>query len=409
MSFLIVERAFRSVQVSESSLDFLPEWLEFDSSIGELHGVPRRENLGRSYFFQVEVAGNPSKADFFRVVVKESDQVENDVSDEANLVHSEEKDPHIRHHHNHHHHQQQQQSSIRCMKSKSRTMASVILNLSLDDPAFPVLKQLGVLKSFSSFYDIPLEALRLVSSSEIGDGTLFDNSALVAGPGDVKPNLRSKHDSANEEDSHAIVRWTVGCGSVQKRQMSVLQRVEKEATNGTLRQALGYGLVGWYVTNQKPKDRHRRFLKSGIFPTPTPTISAVPPTAVSSYPPPKVIFPVEETMEVEPLVTTVLPVTRATVATTAEEQPTSKATKSKNKSQKKKTTLGVHEGFSPSPSPFLEFTNAKSFGLFEVIVCNVMNLVIFMIIILVIIIVIINNNNNNNNIAQRFSTYVGNW
>ncbi len=55
----------------------------------------------------------------------------------------------------------------------------------------------------------------------------------------------------------AVLQWEVGCGNVQAHHMPILQRLEATSSDATMSGAVGHGIIGWHVTNNKPHAPHR--------------------------------------------------------------------------------------------------------------------------------------------------------
>ena len=152
---------------------------------------------------------------------------------------------------------------IRCSKGSPITMATVIIDG--DYNSMKVKEKINLMRKFSKHLDMPKEILRLMP---VGNRPIFDSSALVAGPGDVKTQLFPG----------VLLQWEVGCGNVNARQMQVLQEVETSSQDGKMSQAVGYGILGWHVTNNKPYKLQRIKRQVNIQPTATLLPTEGPPT-----------------------------------------------------------------------------------------------------------------------------------
>ncbi len=47
------------------------------------------------------------------------------------------------------------------------------------------------------------------------------------------------------------VSWDVGCGAVSDSSMVALMRLETTAATGNMTDAVGYGIIGWYVRSNR--------------------------------------------------------------------------------------------------------------------------------------------------------------
>ena len=55
----------------------------------------------------------------------------------------------------------------------------------------------------------------------------------------------------------AMMQWEVGCGNVNANHMPILQQLESTSSDSSMSQAVGHGIIGWHVTNNKPHAPHR--------------------------------------------------------------------------------------------------------------------------------------------------------
>ncbi len=53
------------------------------------------------------------------------------------------------------------------------------------------------------------------------------------------------------------MQWEVGCGNVNANHMPILQQLESTSSDSSMSQAVGHGIIGWHVTNNKPHSPHR--------------------------------------------------------------------------------------------------------------------------------------------------------
>ena len=235
-------------QVTEAGKTELPSWLTFDPNSATLAGVPSEEHVGLQYFIEV-VASKGSTSDV------DKDMFTIDVI--PNKVHADTKAIPLRDA------QSNSLKPIQCPVGSSVTMATVIVDVDLTSmlPGDKVALMRGV----ASHLGMPAEVLQL---SPKGNLPMFDSSALVAGPGNVK----------SPEKPGAQVQWAVGCGDVRAPHMPILQVLETTSSRGQMGDAIGVGVVGWYVTNHKPHTLTRMKRRVHIRATPTPAVHGGPPT-----------------------------------------------------------------------------------------------------------------------------------
>ncbi|ESO01869.1 hypothetical protein HELRODRAFT_188507 [Helobdella robusta] len=257
-----------SYELTESGLDFLPNWLEYDSVNKELLGVARQDDVGKQFFIEVK-SSTSNTVDIFKIEVEDNKKLQllNENNNVKNYDNNPDSNIDVRHHHQH---------IIYCKKNKHVTTALIILKVG-NKEFYDITPQskVNMLKRFSNSYNFPLPSLQLFDLKECDEMNHFNKTALVAGPGDSNPNFKlgSKHQHLEIPDNeHSIViKWLVGCGNVQKRHLVVLQQVEIEAQDGRLKDLLGLGVVGWYLA------------------TATPTLEIHPP--VVTKPTPTVVYP----------------------------------------------------------------------------------------------------------------------
>lgn len=135
-------------------------------------------------------------------------------------------------------------------------MATVILDADFD--AMSGSARSNVLRELARHLELDVESLRMQTAGVARQQ--LDNTALVAGPGNV---IRPRHGEG------VLVQWIVGCGSVQGRHMRILQNLELAARDGTLSNATRSGVTGWHVTNSKSPGNSRR---RRVVPHPTATL-----------------------------------------------------------------------------------------------------------------------------------------
>ena len=62
----------------------------------------------------------------------------------------------------------------------------------------------------------------------------------------------------------AVMQWEVGCGNVNANHMPILQQLEATSSDSTKSKAVGHGIIGWHVTNNKPHTHQRIKVKLQI-------------------------------------------------------------------------------------------------------------------------------------------------
>ena len=62
----------------------------------------------------------------------------------------------------------------------------------------------------------------------------------------------------------AVMQWEVGCGNVNANHMPILQQLEATSSDSTMSKAVGHGIIGWHVTNNKPHTHQRIKVKLQI-------------------------------------------------------------------------------------------------------------------------------------------------
>merc|ERR550532_988263 len=75
-----------------------------------------------------------------------------------------------------------------------------------------------------------------------------------------------------------MVQWEVGCGNVYASHMPILQQLESTSHDGSMGRAVGHGIIGWHVTNNKPHSPHRMKRQVNIRPSPSLIPTMGPPT-----------------------------------------------------------------------------------------------------------------------------------
>jgi len=227
--------------INEVGKDTLPDWLTFNALKAELKGIPGQQNKGRVYL-EVKAIGDDqsSSDDVFSIEILED--TFGPITAVPAVAKSGPKD-------------------VKCSKNEPQTVVTVILDCDMDT-MLPG-NRIGLLDNMASHLNLAPEMMKIMP---VGDKPMFDNTALVSGPGNCK------------QPHHAglLVSWLVGCGKVDQDHMQILQLLETSAANGDMTGALGHGIIGWHVTNTRFQEKVRR--KRAV--TQTPTMMVPVPTSV---------------------------------------------------------------------------------------------------------------------------------
>ena len=221
--------------------------MAFDPDSGTLEGVPSEEHVGLQYVMEVAPSDPASdlEKDMFTV-----DVVPHKTHLDTTAIPLRDTQPDA-------------VAPIRCPAGSSVTMATVIVDVEL--PAMLSRDKARLMRGISTHLGMPVELLRL---SPKGSLPMFDSSALVAGPGNVK----------SPRTLGAQLQWEVGCGNVYAPQMAILQQLETTSGGGQMSDAIGANVVGWYVTNNKPHSANRMKRRVHVRATATPAVDVSPPT-----------------------------------------------------------------------------------------------------------------------------------
>lgn len=218
--------------------DNLPPWLTFSEETSLIEGVPMKSVAGETYIILVlanlvEPSGGsrviPVK-EYFTVRVSDREDMLSSVKDYIPLTQvPSNRITDFRY--------------VKCETNAPVTTATVIIDA--DEDSFLAIERVNLLRKFSSHLGLPVSMVHLLPFRN--DHPIFDESALVAGPGDVK---RPMHNGL-------LIQWNVGCGNVFAEHMPVLQLLEVTSSNGTMTKAIGHGIVGWHITSKRPQQTRR--------------------------------------------------------------------------------------------------------------------------------------------------------
>ena len=253
----------RLLQVTEVGGTGLPSWLALDEVTNSLLGVPSKEHQGQHHYLEVIA---------METVAEEALSRARDMF----TVHVTEDQPHSEHvaavpytsagsstDDNSGGDMAAKLKPVKCPGGSSITTASIVLDVDLEK--MQPRDKAAMMEKMCHHLQMPTEMLRVVPVGQ--KSSMFDSSALVAGPGDVK----------NPENPGAILQWEVGCGNVYPNQMPLLQTLELTSGNGSMAMDVGHGVIGWHVTNNKvhaPTRLKRQVRRFQATPTPQPSVGA---------------------------------------------------------------------------------------------------------------------------------------
>ncbi|XP_062593828.1 dystroglycan 1-like [Saccostrea cucullata] len=326
--FAIPDDAFRgtihTMKVTEAGKLTLPSWLVFDEESRQLSGVPSPSNIGDNYLEVVTTGPQNSQAkDVFSIKVV----VESPPNHVPPPTKSSDGKP----------------QTVRCKREQPETSATIVVDA--DMMTMPPSDRINLMNMLSDHLNLASDMMKMLP---LGDKEVFDKSALVAGQGDSK----------DLSTPGMMMSWLVGCGSVQKDHMNVLQKVESSAASGKMKQSVGHKIIGWHVINtaiqEKPKRRRRAIMATAtVIDTPSPP-TKLPDTVVTDIKPSVSTahltrsVPVMETSytKVEPTKTMIMP----SASPTMEVKPTDMMTKTTTTSTPKPAVV-TSAPITPSPSP----------------------------------------------------------
>lgn len=233
--------------------------------------------------------------------------------------------------------------TVRCKREQPETAATIVVDA--DMMTMSPLDRVNLLNMLTEHLNLAPDMMKMLP---LGDKEVFDKSALVAGQGDSK----------DLSTPGMIMSWLVGCGSVQKDHMNVLQKVEVSAANGRMKRSVKHNIIGWHVINtaiqEKPKRRRRAIMATAtVTDTPSPP-TRIPDTIVTDLKPSVTseqltrTVPVMETSysKVEPTKTMIMP----SASPTIEVKPTDVMTKTTTTSTPKPAVV-TSAPITPSPTP----------------------------------------------------------
>ena len=233
-----------SFQIVEAGKNSLPSWLHLLEKQNTLQGVPSPSDLGAIYLHaqgleqeEIDPVFSVNVMDDFTSSFDTAAMKLEEVAEKFKLP--------------------------KCLPGSAITMATVIVDT--DVHKMSSVERVSLLKSLHRHLNLDDSLLKLMP---VGSKGMYDSSALVAGPGNVK----------SPQHGGSTVQWMVGCGSVDPHHLDILQNVETSSADGSMAKAIGHGVVGWHVTNNRPQPK-KRLRRQAIRPTqmlatPVPTSGA---------------------------------------------------------------------------------------------------------------------------------------
>ncbi|XP_037346787.2 dystroglycan [Pungitius pungitius] len=240
------------VKITEMGKDSLPAWLHWDANSRVLQGLPLEEDKGVHYI-SVSISNrtsSSSSSEVFSIEVHPEDHLDADAAQLASNQASTEDD----------------MQPFVCSNEVPITVLTVILDADLTKMTSE--QRVELLDHMKSFSGVGLQHMKILP---VVNNRLFDMSAFMAGPGNAKKVV----------ENGALLSWKLGC-SLDQSTVPNISSVQCPAKEGTMSAKLGYPVVGWHIANKKPHipKRVRRQLNN----TPTPVLTAVPPTTIVEPP-----------------------------------------------------------------------------------------------------------------------------
>ncbi|XP_013780975.1 dystroglycan-like [Limulus polyphemus] len=224
-------------KVLEAGESTLPKWLKFDQTEHTFLGVPTSNDQGQYYisvkaFGPPDINGHPSVGkDIFSIEVV----------------------PELPHFSSAH----LGTEFFHCPKGESITVASVFVDSTFND--LTSTQRVDVISKLASLAGILGDFIKISPLTK--EWKVFDESALLAGPGTVK----------SRQKAGVAFQWQVGCfGLISPSHKSKISDLEWLAANGSLGTLLGYSVIGWNVVSQQPLVVHRERREVNLRGTPVP-------------------------------------------------------------------------------------------------------------------------------------------
>ncbi|KAI5628964.1 dystroglycan precursor, partial [Silurus asotus] len=147
-----------------------------------------------------------------------------------------------------------------CSRYQPATVLTIILDADLTK--MNSRERLVLLQKMTLFANEPPERMRV---KPVINNRFFDMTAFMAGPGNAKKVV----------ENGALLSWKLGC-ALDQSNLPDISGVQVPAKDGTMSTLLGYPVVGWYIVNKKPQVVKR--IRRQVHNTPTPVPSQFPPT-----------------------------------------------------------------------------------------------------------------------------------
>lgn len=252
-------------EVSKAGENHLPLWLNFDPINNTFFGVPTEQDLGQHYI-SVKAYGILYNSSIHTVAAKDVFSIEV-LEDPVELL------------------SQSNIEILKCPVGQSPTIAAIAFDVDIED--LNPVKRINLLSKMSVLIKLPVDALKLISVGP--DDQVFDESAIMAGAGNVK--IR--------QHSGVIVQWQVGCsGNINHDQILYLSDIEKTAKNGSLSEIFSLPLIGWHVSTLHP---HFSREKRQLWYTHATPVLGILPTQLTH---------ITERIDIEPTEESIIPETR---------------------------------------------------------------------------------------------------
>ncbi|OQV23239.1 putative Dystroglycan [Hypsibius exemplaris] len=233
-NFTIPKDAFAGeiadIKVTEAGQPALPSWLTFDPKTRQFIGLPILAKDARAHYIAVTVFGvsaGQSVQDVFTLIVQEGD------------------------------------AKPECTSEAAQTVLTLMLDLDWDSMSMP--KKTALLGKFSSYMDIQVADFKVSPVTGSGTASLFDSSAIVAGPGNAK--------EVKFPTGGIKLSSVVGCdGNIDGNKNNELTTfVEEAAKDGSMATFTGVDVLGWTLTTAKPVPSQRIRRQNNFINTPEPS------------------------------------------------------------------------------------------------------------------------------------------
>lgn len=237
----------KSYEVVEAGKASLPSWLQFLDDQNVLQGIPQKEDAGTRY---LEVLARGSDGSTVKDVFSVAISGDASSMSAGQPLTFRKSGPEV----------------VRCKREEPETVATIIVDTDLS--GLRAEERLKLLTGFLQHMGLSDEVVRMLPTA--AGNALQDDTALVTGTGDARAPVHAQG---------VQLSWLVGCGKVEAGHFPVLQKLDEDSSSGKMREAVGFPVVGWRVTNsrlqqQAAHKRRRRQVRT----TATPVITIAPPT-----------------------------------------------------------------------------------------------------------------------------------